>query len=195
MTAEVSTVPTDYGWGWEALLRTWQEMDVPAGWRAEIVGEGITMTPPPGNEHNRIADAVDDALRKSSPGTWGIYQNLGLAVPLCAKLYIPDLVVVPRARLAELPDNEPVTADKALLVVEITSKGNAEVDRKAKLWGYAHGPVPYYLLIDRFDEAGPSVTLFAEPGNGHYRHSVHVPFGDKIEIPEPINLRLDTSGF
>lgn len=195
MSAEVSTMPIHEGWAWEALLGTWQDLDVPEGWRAEIVGEYITVTPPPGNGHNRIADLVDEAVRLASPGGWGIYQNLGVSIPLLGKLYIPDLVVIPREELFGLPDNEPVNADRALLALEITSKGNADADRKAKLWGYAHGPVPLYLLIDRFDEAGPSVTLYSEPENGFYRKSVHVPFGGKVEIPEPIGLTLDTSTF
>lgn len=32
----MSTATVSYGWDWEALLRTWQELDVPEGWRAEI---------------------------------------------------------------------------------------------------------------------------------------------------------------
>ncbi|WP_412077248.1 Uma2 family endonuclease [Streptomyces xanthophaeus] len=59
--------------------------------------------------------------------------------------------------------SDPVDAAEALLVVEITSKSNAEDDRKKKLWAYAHAPVPVYLLIDRFDEHGPTATLFTGP--------------------------------
>ena len=194
MSAEANTADMPYG-GWPALLTTWQELELPAGWRAEIVGNGINMTPPPGNGHNLIADLVHRALARVTPDEWGLYQTLGVSIPLRAKLFAPDLVIVPRFELDSLSDNEPVPADRALLVCEITSFGNAKTDRKTMRWGYAHAGVPLYLLIDRFDEDGPAVTLFSDPVGGHYRHVVRVPFGEKISLPEPFGIELDTGGF
>jgi hypothetical protein len=57
------------------------------------------------------------------------------------------------------------------------------------------GGVPQYLLIDRFAEAGPGVTLFSDPVDGRSRCSVRVPFGRSVLLPEPFNLVLVTSGF
>ena len=51
---------------WDELLYQWQELDVPEGWRAEIVEERIVMTPPPDNAHNLIADRVHKSLVRSS---------------------------------------------------------------------------------------------------------------------------------
>jgi Uma2 family endonuclease len=194
MSAEASTTGMPYG-GWTALLAAWQELDVPAGWRAEIVGNGINMTPPPGNGHNRIADLVNEALVPIRPPGCGLYQTLGVSIPLRARLFIPDFVIVPRDELDGLPDNQPVSADRALLVAEITSFSNAETDRKTKRWSYAQAGVPLYLLIDRFDEDGPAVTLFSDPVDGHYQHVVRIPFGEKISLPEPFGIDLDTGGF
>jgi Uma2 family endonuclease len=61
--------------------------------------------------------------------------------------------------------------------------------------GYAHAPVPLYLLIDRYDEDGPAVTLSSDPLDGHYQRTMRVPFGESVELPEPIGLTLDTSDF
>ncbi|HYS40377.1 MAG TPA: Uma2 family endonuclease [Pseudonocardiaceae bacterium] len=180
---------------WPALLTAWQELTVPAGWRAEIVEYGINLTPPPGNGHNLIADLVHQALVPTTPDGCGLYQTLGVSIPLRAKLFIPDLVIVPRDELYGLPDNQPVSADRALLVAEITSFSNAETDRKAKRWSYAQAGVPLCLLIDRFDEDGPAVTLFSDPVDGHYQHMVRIPFGEKISLPEPFAIDLDTGGF
>jgi hypothetical protein len=55
--------------------------------------------------------------------------------------------------------------------------------------------VPLYLLIDRFDEDGPAVTLFYDPVDGHYQHVVRIPFGEKVSLPEPFGIDLDTGGF
>lgn len=179
-------------WEWDGLLQTWRDLDVPEGWRAEITEDGITMTPPPANFHNSIAQCVHRDLVLALPRHLGVYQTLGVAVPAAGRLYIPDVCVM---RTADLDDGTEVTADAVLLAVEIASKRSAKHDRKTKLWGYAHGPVPLYLLIDRFHEDGPAVTLFSEPRDGHYQRSVRVPFGDSIELPEPINLTLDTKDF
>jgi Uma2 family endonuclease len=193
MSAE-STTAVPYG-GWAALLAAWQELDVPEGWRAEIVGEQIIMAPPPGNGHNLIAGLVNRALIRVLPDGWDLYQTLGISIPMRLKLFVPDLAVVPRSVVRSGRDNEPIPAEHARLVVEVTSRGNADTDRKTKRWGYAHGGVPQYLLIDRFDQDGPSVTLFTEPDDGHYRCRQQVPFGQKIHLPEPFDVDLDTGEF
>jgi Uma2 family endonuclease len=82
-----------------------------------------------------------------------------------------------------------------LLVVEIPAADKAEVCRGTKRHGYANAGVPLYLLIDRFDEDGPAVTLFSDPVDGHYQHVVRIPFGEKISLPEPFGIDLDTGGF
>ncbi|MGH3099086.1 MAG: Uma2 family endonuclease, partial [Streptosporangiales bacterium] len=89
----------------------------------------------------------------------------------------------------------PFYAEDALLAVEVTSKRNARRDRKEKLWGYAHGPVPLYLLIDRVDPVGQRCTLYSEPSNGEYLRSVTSPFGEPVELPAPFDLSLDTARF
>ncbi|GAA3727680.1 Uma2 family endonuclease [Spinactinospora alkalitolerans] len=180
--------------GEDLLLRTWRELDVPDGWRAEIIDPGrISLVAPPSNPHNFIAGRANRALLRTIPDDWDIYQTLGMWItPLC-KLFIPDLVVAPHAVLRDT--KAPVPAEEIFLAVEITSKDNADTDRKTKLWGYAHGPVPLYLLIDAWDPNGPSVTLYENPRSGRYLHSHTVPFGEKITVPAPFDLELDTSEF
>ncbi|MCY0947420.1 Uma2 family endonuclease [Streptomyces antarcticus] len=185
------------GRAWEYLLQSWRELDVPEGWRAEIDGGRITLAPPPHRHHNGIAARVQRALYGVLPMEWEIYQTLGVHVASLGKLYVPDLVVAPSG-LVEGVDadvSDPVDAAEVLLVVEITSKGNAEDDRKKKLWAYAHAPVPVYLLIDRFDEHGPTATLFTGPENGAYRHAERVAFGEALKLPDPFSVTLETEHF
>ncbi|MFC7744083.1 Uma2 family endonuclease [Nocardiopsis composta] len=89
------------------------------------------------------------------------------------------------------------SAADALLVVEVASPGNADRDRKTKLWGYAHGPVPLYLLIDRWDpvQGEPAATLYSKPVNGRYTNVQRVPFGEAVKLPEPFGFDLDTAEF
>jgi Uma2 family endonuclease len=178
---------------WDYLLDTWRELQVPEGWRAELTAEGIQMTPPPGGPHNLIADLVHSVLSGVRPEGCGIFQTQGVGMPGIGSIYVPDFCVAPRAAIPR--NSDPVSAEEVLLVVEITSPGNAEHDRKKKKWAYAHGPVPQYLLIDRFDEDGSAVSLFTEPVRGVYSRTVRVPFGEPVEIGAPFGVRLETSEF
>ncbi|MDF6019637.1 Uma2 family endonuclease [Streptomyces sp. JH34] len=183
---------------WDYLLRTWQELDVPEGWRAEIDEGQIVLVPPPHAQHYGIAAKVQRRLYTNLPEELEIYQTLGVHVAPLDKLYVPDLVVMP-AELIEAADpetNAPMDASEALLIVEITSKGNAREDRTKKYRAYARAGVPMYLLLDRFDTRGATATLFTEPNeDGTYKRSDPVPFGKPLLLPAPFDVTLLTDGF
>lgn len=183
---------------WDYLLRTWQELDVPEGWRAEIDEGQIVLVPPPHAHHNGIAELVQHCLYRRLPDGLGIYQTLGVHVAPLDKLYVPDLVVMPRELIvaADPETSDPMAASEALLVVEITSKGNARDDRTKKYRAYARAGVPMYLLIDRFDTRGAMATLFTEPNeDGTYKRSDPVPFGKPLVMPAPFDVTLATDAF
>jgi Uma2 family endonuclease len=193
MTAPVA----EEGITWEQMVAAWQELDVPHGWRAEITGEIITVSPPPAYEHNLIAARVHRALIAVTPADCEIFQTLGLHITPLERLCIPDLVVLPLDDRRKTPERGvlSIPADQALLVAEITSKHNANTDRVDKLRTYAHGFVPLYLLIDRWDKDGAAVTLYSEPDGKVYQRTHRVGFGETITIPEPFDIDLDTSNF
>lgn len=181
------------GRAWDYLLRTC-ELDVPEGWRAEIDEGRIVLVPPPHAHHNGIAAKVQRRLYATLPEELEIYQTLGVHVAPLGKLYVPDLVVLPTELIAaaDPETSDPMDASEALLVVEITSRGNAREDRTA----YARAGVPMYLLIDRFDTRGPMATLFTEPNeDGTYKHTDAVPFGKPLAMPSPFDVQLMTGEF
>ncbi|KPC79488.1 MULTISPECIES: Uma2 family endonuclease [Streptomyces] len=183
---------------WDYLLRTWQELDVPEGWRAEIDEGQIVLVPPPHAHHNGIAEMVQRVLYRGLPDELGIYQTLGVHVAPLDKLYVPDLVVMPTELIAAAdPEaSDPMDASEALLIVEITSRGNAREDRTKKYRAYARAGVPMYLLIDRFDTRGAMSTLFTEPNeDGTYKHSDPVAFGKPLSLPGPFDVTLPTADF
>ncbi|MFF3835235.1 Uma2 family endonuclease [Streptomyces sp. NPDC002458] len=183
---------------WEYLLRTWQELDVPEGWRAEIDEGQIVLVSPPHAHHNGIAEMVQRLLYRGLPDALGIYRTLGVHVAPLDKLYVPDLVVMPTELIAAAdPEaSDPMDASEALLIVEITSRGNAREDRTKKYRAYARAGVPMYVLIDRFDTRGAMTTLFTEPNeDGTYKRSDAVPFGKPLPLPEPFDVTLLTDGF
>lgn len=185
---------------WEVVLRAWEGLDLPEGWRAEIIEGDIKIMTPPSFEHAHIVTLIHKWLvlechRKGS-GVDGaeVYQNIGVRIPLRSGLYIPDLMVLPESVLSSGPEQ---MVNDAILVVEVTSKNTAKKDRKPKLWGYAHAEIPLYLLVDRWDpDSGRSeATLFSDPENGRYTSSVKVPFGKEIHLPAPFDSTLDTGEF
>ncbi|MFC9621026.1 Uma2 family endonuclease [Streptomyces sp. NPDC056930] len=183
---------------WDYLLQTWRELDVPEGWRAEIDEGQIVLVPPPHAHHNGIAAKVQRRLYRHLPEELEIYQTLGIHVAPLDKLYVPDLVVMPSELIdaADPETSDPMDASEALLIVEITSKGNAREDRTKKYRAYARAGVPMYLLIDRFDTRGAMATLFTEPNeDGTYKRSDPVPFGKPLTLPEPFGTTLLTDGF
>ncbi|MFF2409161.1 Uma2 family endonuclease [Streptomyces sp. NPDC058092] len=183
---------------WDYLLQTWRELDVPEGWRAEIDEGQIVLVPPPHAHHNGIAEMVQHRLYRALPEELGIYQTLGVHVAPLDRLYVPDLVIMERELImaADPETSDPMDASDALLIVEITSKGNARDDRTKKYRAYARAGVPMYLLIDRFDTRGAMATLFTEPNeDGTYKHSDPVPFGKPLMLPEPFGTTLLTEEF
>ncbi|GAB3179689.1 Uma2 family endonuclease [Streptomyces incanus] len=179
---------------WDGLVRIWEETDAPEGCKVEIIEGIVTVAPPPSNAHNDIADLVHRSLYEVIPREWGIYQTLGTAVPSRIGLYIPDLAVAPKQVLRAGPGNH-IPAAAAELIVEITSRTNAANDRLKKAAGYAQAGVPLYLLIDGWAPGGPTVTLYGEPHRNVYRVLDAGKFGDRIQLPEPFGLALDTSEF
>ncbi|WP_460356773.1 hypothetical protein [Actinoallomurus acanthiterrae] len=55
---------------------------------------------------------------------------------------------------------------------------------------FANGPL--YLLIDPVDEP-TAITLFSEPSDDGYRTIDRVVAGEKLRLPEPFGLILDTA--
>ena len=184
----------DSGLTWAYVLRIWNELDVPEGWRPEITPEGIVISPPPSGTHNRIAGKMDRVLVTGmADDRLEVFQTQGVAIQSVGGVFIPDLCVVAGEHVP--PGSDPVAAQHVLLAVEITSRSNAERDRKRKKWAYAHGPIAQYLLIDAFDEDGPMLTLFSNPQDGIYRNSTQVPFGHSLKLAPPVEVVVDGSVF
>ncbi|MYV55047.1 Uma2 family endonuclease [Streptomyces sp. SID3212] len=182
-----------HGQGWDELVRIWEGTDAPEGCKVEIIEGIITVSPGPSKDHNHTAELLQSSLYPVIPDGCGIYQTLGIAVPAGSGLYIPDLVVIPR-RLVLGSDNL-AQGDEALMVVEVTSRWNANHDRIAKVRGYAKAAVPLYLLLDPWHSGRPTATLYGEPEGGTYRVLASVQYGDKLTLPEPFGVDIDTGDF
>ncbi|MFH8623722.1 Uma2 family endonuclease [Streptomyces vietnamensis] len=184
---------SSYDYGWDDVVRIWEETDAPEGCKVEIIEGIITVSPTPSARHNNIAYRVLRRLTAAIPEEWGVYQTQSVAIPTRMSAFVPDLLVAP---LAEVDGpSHLVPAAVGELVVEVTSPSNASTDRITKAAGYAEAGVPLYLLIDRHAPGGPTVTLYGEPKGDVYRVLSAIPFGGRIHLPAPFDLTLDTAEF
>lgn len=182
-----------YGQGWDETVRIWEDTDAPEGRRVEIIEGIVTVSPPPSKDLNLTADLLQELLYAGRPAGCGIFQTLGLSAPGRQGLFVPDLAVLPRAAVTGTGHHVP--AGEALLVVEITSQGNANHDRIKKAHGYAAAGIPLYLLLDSWQSDRPTAMLYGEPAGGTYRVLDSVEYGEKLTLPAPFDLLIDTAEF
>ncbi|MER6107475.1 Uma2 family endonuclease [Streptomyces hirsutus] len=189
----VVAVSEDPGQRWDDLVRFWEEMEWPEGSKVEIIEGIVTVSPAPGLHHNAIAASMQRPLYAVIPRNWSIFQTQAIAVPSRRAMFIPDLLVYPDRENPESDTHLP--AALAELVVEVTSAYNARHDRVTKPAAYATAGIPLYLLADRWNPDGPTLTLYGEPEGDVYRPLSTAKFGEPVALPAPFDLELDTCEF
>ncbi|GAA3728586.1 Uma2 family endonuclease [Salinactinospora qingdaonensis] len=174
----------------EHLAASAEAIEVPKGFRVEIIEGKILVSPTPTGLHALLVMDVHDQIRAVAPSDLGSVDHVSLSLASTSQRYVPDLVVCQRSLL----DSEEwlFPAAEALLVMEVTSPRNAEIDREIKPLGYASEGVEHYLLIDRQKRL---VTLSSGPENHTYQFQTTVPFGKPLALPEPFAVELDTTRF
>ncbi|WP_371579000.1 Uma2 family endonuclease [Streptomyces sp. NBC_01314] len=121
-----------------------------------------------------------------------LYQGRGLRVESYrAGRAKPDAVVTPEAHFAG--HGEWADPDGALMVVEVTSydSDTDRRDRHEKPAAYGQSGIPLYLLIDR-DSCTVTVHSGPDPLVGGYRDVRTAKFGEKVSLPDPVGIELDT---
>lgn len=187
------TVSEDPDQRWDDLVRFWEAMDWPEGSRVEIIEGIITVSPAREPRHHLIVERVQRLLYSVIPDDRRMFQRSAISVPSRLGMLIPDLLVAPVEECAEAGSHIP--AALAELVVEVTSRSNAQHDRVSKPAAYATAGIPLYLLVDRWAPGGPTATLFGEPKGDVYRVLRAVKFGDPITLPDPFGVTIDTGEF
>lgn len=134
----------------QVLWEAWKTMELPEGYRAEIV-EGVLEVQRIGRvRHGSIANRLGEALsRYECKGEYGAYH--GMAVTLRRRrVWMPDVVVAAQGPGASADeDGIGVVASAAYLVAEVVSQGerHQERDRVRKRREYARAGIPVYVTI------------------------------------------------
>ncbi|MEV8018747.1 Uma2 family endonuclease [Streptomyces sp. NPDC086554] len=171
----------------EVLWQAWKAMELPEGYRAEII-EGVIEVSPTGRlTHAQVANRVRRALDKFlDGGEYACHQDANLIHK--RRTWIPDAFVGPED-LGPYADEDGlgVKAKAVDLVIEVVSPGkrNQDRDRVKKRREYARAGIPVYVIIDDYDAEG-TVTVLTEPQpeKADWVGVHRVPYGTEVVIPE-----------
>ncbi|MFH8562713.1 Uma2 family endonuclease [Streptomyces sp. NPDC017988] len=170
----------------EILWQAWKAMDLPEGYRAEIIEGAIEVSPTGRRRHmvltNRLRRALEGHMRGSG---YAPYQD-GNVIHR-RKAWIPDVFLAPED-LDEIPDEEDLGVDASgvAMVIEVVSPGrrNIERDRVRKRREYARAGIPVYVIVDDFDEDGAVLVLtLPNVQKAIYEGELRVPYGAEVEVP------------
>jgi Uma2 family endonuclease len=147
-----------------------------------LAGNVVVRGASPGEHARRIWRLTTELMAPATAMDAAVFVGRATPVPATLDVPRPDLAVVPNSA----PD---LYAHRLPLVAEVVSPGSATDDRGIKARIYALGRVPLYLLVDV-----ETVTLFSDPDGGSYRSRTTVTIGEKLALPEPFGIELDTGG-
>ncbi|MFG2559349.1 Uma2 family endonuclease [Streptomyces sp. NPDC048496] len=174
----------------ESLLETANRlMEQNPGYRVEIIGGVITVTPPPDGPHARaltklmrpfLAAGLDD-------GETEVLQGIGLWLPGGPEDYaIPDLSVVDADLDEHVIENNCYDPAVFRLVLEVTSS-NYNNDLRNKVTAYAEAKIPVYVIVNR---KHGRVHVLTEPiADGYGSHQVYAP-GQQVTLPASIGAEV-----
>lgn len=167
------------------------DLELPEGYRAEIIRGQITVAPSPFGISAFILQEIRDAAHGRLPHGHRLYGNVTLEEP-GGDRYVPDLALMPDALLRNRRQWI-FPMGLCLLAVEVTSPGQEGRDY-AKSAGYARAEVPAYLLVD---QKRRRCVLYTDPEGEAYADKAETPFGEQIVLPlaQIGQITIDTSKF
>jgi Uma2 family endonuclease len=163
------------------------------GLNVELLNGRVVMTGSATVRHNMAVWFLIRVLfHLVTSNGWALLESQTIHVRRTGDRPRPDITVA--SPNAPRYDSGELYAHGVEMVAEVTSPGTANADRGEKVDVYATGGVPLYLVIDI--AADPeTVTLYSSPRDGRYESSTTVRLGEKLPVPEPFSITLDTAAF
>ncbi|MGW0928096.1 Uma2 family endonuclease [Streptomyces sp. NPDC002644] len=165
------------------------------GYRVEIIGGQLLVTPPPDAAHAHVLSEL--LLTLAAAGLHGggskVLQGVGLWLPDGPEDYaVPDLAVVDADIRDHLIENNCYDPLAFRMVLEVTST-NWRADLRTKVAAYAIARVPAYVVVDRKHNR---LHVLTDPVADEYDvHRVHAP-GERAVLPPSVgapDVTLDVS--
>ncbi|MFF6875675.1 Uma2 family endonuclease [Streptomyces sp. NPDC012474] len=159
------------------------------GYRVEIIGGHLLVTPSPDVPHARALTGlmIPFIAAGMHGGETEVLQNVGLWLPTGAEDYaIPDLVVVDADIDDHFVENNAYDPVCFRLVLEVTS-ANWKDDLKTKVAAYAEAKVPVYVVVDRKHQRLHVLT--GPVGSTYENHRPHAS-GELVTLPDSIGAKV-----
>ena len=159
------------------------------GYRVEIIGGQILVSPPPDASH--AVALTDLMLPFLSAGLHGaesaVLQGVGLWLPTGPEDYaIPDLSLLDADFEDHYVENNCYDPVCFRLVLEVTSS-NYGADLRTKVTAYAQAKIPVYVIVDRKHQRLHVLTNPA--GDTYESHRPHAP-GEVVILPDSIGAEV-----
>ncbi|MEU7556881.1 Uma2 family endonuclease [Streptomyces eurythermus] len=172
---------------WFELL---ERMPVPEGYRVEIVGGNVHMTPQRGTHWiiiRRIVRALEDKFGMDIQ----VFSDVRIDFPGHENGFCPDVALLKDS--AHMDDTGHWQHQDVEFVAEVISKGTAANDYGPKKAAYAAAEVPLYLIADPYKGM---CYVYTQPKEGDYITRTKIAFGEDIDLTGTvIDLVLKTDGF
>lgn len=160
--------------------------------RAEILDGRLIVSPLPVIWHERVCRWLERSFEEACEANDWFPDRAGeITLPATEDLIEPDFMILrDESTLPNLESQRPL--DRVLLAAEVISRSSIRDDRHVKPRACALSGIPLYLLVDRFTKPA-TISLHSKPGEDGYTAVHTVPAGEKLQLPEPFGLTLDTS--
>ncbi|MGX2995368.1 Uma2 family endonuclease [Streptomyces sp. JNUCC 64] len=172
------------------LDELFEQMSTPEGYRAEIVGGDVYMTPQR-SAHWEIIRRVVRALEDRFGMDVAVLSDVRIDFPGELNGFAPDVV---KLRDGAAPDGRGRWSHRDVeFITEVISRGTAANDYGPKLAAYAGAEVPVYVIADPYQG---KCHVHLEPEGGEYRTITTVRFGTDLNLTAtPVSLSLPTGAF
>jgi hypothetical protein len=167
-----------------------ERMPVPEGFRVEIVGGNVHMTPQRDTHWEiirRIVRAVEDRFGMNIK----VFSAVRIDFPGHENGFCPDVAKLSDA--AEKDGEGRWCYEDVEFVAEVISRGTGSNDYGPKKTAYALAEVPVYLIADPYRG---KCHLYTQPKDGEYVSELSVTFGADVDMTAtPLDLTLKTDEF
>lgn len=167
-----------------------EHMPVPEGFRVEIVGGSVHMTPQRAT-HWEIIFQIAWAVRERFGKSIKVFSDVRIDFPGHENGFCPDVVKLRDS--AEADDEGRWRHEDVEFIAEVISKGTAANDYGPKKTAYATAEVPVYLIADPYQGR---CYVHTDPKDGDYATMTRVDFGTDIDLTGTVvDLTLTTDSF
>ena len=167
-----------------------ERMPVPEGFRVEIVGGSIFMTPQR-DTHWGIIRRIVRALEDRFGMDVKVFSDVRIDFPGHENGFCPDVAKLSDS--AKKDDKGRWRHQDVEFVAEVISEGTAHNDYGPKKLAYAEAEVPVYVVADPYQGR---CYVYTEPKDGDYENRTPVDFGTDIDLTGTVvGLVLKTDDF